>query len=214
MQIRVKYINVAFAFSVMCHTAFADSESLRQLAKNVGIEPAKLEYVGTECTKDAAKAKAQVRQSPPHEQTYKFEITRLECEIAMLSASVLSSTQGMIETLSYGYEEYDKLLNKYYNLYRAEYKKQNQGKGQDTLLEEQRAWLNLRDSYETYLRQHRAHIYESNGGGTMWSVIANGTKLTFLKKRVEELFLQYKTAKNGEAIEFYSIFGNISDDNK
>lgn len=159
------------------------------------------------------------------EQIYKFEVAKIECEIQKLS-EVLGSTQGTIATLDYAYKEYDKLLNKYYKLYRAEVKKQNKTtptgafshepnlqnikkgqKGQDTLLEEQRAWLKLRDSYETYIQKHHAHIYDINGGGTIYSISASNARLGFLKMRVNELFSRYLMMITDRAIEFDSLFG-------
>ncbi len=141
-------------------------------------------------------------------------------------SEVLVSTQGILASLSYGYDEYDKLLNKYYKLYRAEVKKQNKTtptgvfshepnlqnikkgqKGQDTLLEEQRAWLKLRDSYEAYIRKHHAHIYDINGGGTIYSISASNARLGFLKMRVNELFSRYLMMITDRAIEFDSLFG-------
>ncbi|MDY4399256.1 MAG: DUF1311 domain-containing protein, partial [Helicobacter bilis] len=58
------------------------------------------------------------------EQIYKFGVARIDCEVQNLG-EVLGSTQGILASLSYGYDEYDKPLNKYYKLYRTEVKKQN-----------------------------------------------------------------------------------------
>lgn len=137
---------------------------------------------------------------------------------------MLGSTQGILASLSYGYDEYDKLLNKYYKLYHTEVKKQNKTtptgafshepniktsgqKGQDTLLEEQRAWLKLRDSYEAYTQKHHAHIYDINGGGTIYSIEASNARLGFLKMRVNELFSRYLMMITDGGIGFDSLFG-------
>ncbi len=138
---------------------------------------------------------------------------------------MLGSTQGILASLSYGYDEYDKLLNKYYKLYRTEVKKQNKTtptgafahepniqnikkgqKGQDTLLEEQREWLKLRDSYEAYIRKHHAHIYDINGGGTIYSIEASNARLGFLKMRVNELFSRYLMLVTDGSVEFCNLF--------
>ena len=132
-------------------------------------------------------------------------------------SEVLVSTQGILASLSYGYDEYDKLLNKYYKLYRAEVKKKNKttptwafshepNLGQDTLLEEQREWLKLRDSYEAYIQKHHAHIYDINGGGTIYSIDASNARLGFLQMRVEELFSRYLMLVTDGSVEFCNLF--------
>ncbi|WP_289748930.1 lysozyme inhibitor LprI family protein, partial [Helicobacter bilis] len=86
-------------------------------------------------------------------------------------------------------------------------------KGQDTLLEEQRAWLKLRDSYEAYTKTHHAHIYDINGGGTIYSIEASNARLGFLKMRVNELFSRYLMMITDGDIGFDSLFGcNVDGD--
>ncbi|MDY4399257.1 hypothetical protein [Helicobacter bilis] len=52
------------------------------------------------------------------------------------------------------------------------------------MLEEQRAWLKLRDSYEAYIETHHTHIYDINGGGTIYSISVSNARLGFLKMRL------------------------------
>ncbi len=210
------------SFVMFSNIAFAN-ESLQEFFKDSGVDKSKQEYVKKQCDEAILRADADFRHSK-QEQIYRLEVAKIECEIQKLS-EVLGSTQGTIATLDYAYKEYDKLLNKYYKLYRAEVKKQNKTtptgafshepnlqnikkgqKGQDTLLEEQRAWLKLRDSYETYIQKHHAHIYDINGGGTIYSIEASNARLTLLKKRVEELFKRYVAITTGGNIDFYNMF--------
>ena len=188
------------AFAIFSNMAFADSESLQKLFKEYNVGKDKQEYIKKQCDKEVLKDN--FKDLSKIEQIYKFETTQIDCEVQNLG-EVLGSTQGILASLNYGYDEYDKLLNKYYKLYRTEVKKQNKTtptgafshepniqnikkgqKGQDTLLEEQRAWLKLRDSYEAYTKAHHAHIYDINGGGTMYSIEASNARLGFLKMRL------------------------------
>ena len=222
-------ILVALAFMAFANVAFADSESLQKLFKEYNVSKDKQEYINKECNKEVLKDN--FKDLSKIEQIYKFEVARIDCEMQNLS-EVLGSTQGILASLNYGYDEYDKLLNKYYKLYRAEVKKQNKTtptgafshepniqnikkgqKGQDTLLEEQRAWLKLRDSYEAYIRKHHAHIYDINGGGTIYSIEANNARLGFLKMRVNELFSRYLMMITDGGVGFDSLFGcNVDGD--
>ncbi len=220
--IRAKIL-VPLAFIAFANMAFADSESLQKLFKEYNVSKDKQEYINKECNKEVLKDN--FKDLSKIEQIYKFETTQIDCEVQNLG-EVLGSTQGILASLSYGYDEYDKLLNKYYKLYRAEVKKQNKTtptgafshepsieKGQDTLLEEQRAWLKLRDSYEAYTKAHHAHIYDINGGGTIYSIDASNARLGFLKMRVNELFSRYLMMITDGGIGFDSLlFGCKLDD--
>ena len=210
------------AFAIFSNMAFADSESLQKLFKEYNVGKDKQEYIKKQCDKEVLKDN--FKDLSKIEQIYKFETTQIDCEVQNLG-EVLGSTQGILASLNYGYDEYDKLLNKYYKLYRAEVKKQNKTtptgafshepniqnikkgqKGQDTLLEEQRAWLKLRDSYEAYTKAHHAHIYDINGGGTMYSIEASNARLGFLKMRLNELFSRYLMLVTDGSVEFDSLF--------
>lgn len=224
--IRAKIL-VALAFMAFANMAFADSESLQKLFKEYNVSKDKQEYINKECNKEVLKDN--FKDLSKIEQIYEFEVARIDCEVNNLG-EVLGSTQGILASLNYGYDEYDKLLNKYYKLYRAEVKKQNKTtptgafshepniktsgqKGQDTLLEEQRAWLKLRDSYEVYTKAHHAHIYDINGGGTIYSIEASNARLGFLKMRVNELFSRYLMMITDGGVGFDSLFGcNVDGD--
>lgn len=217
-------ILMLLAFMAFANVAFADSESLQKLFKEYNVSKDKQEYINKECNKEVLKDN--FKDLSKIEQIYKFEVARIDCEVNNLG-EVLGSTQGILASLNYGYDEYDKLLNKYYKLYRAEVKKQNKTtptgafshepniqsikNGQDTLLEEQRAWLKLRDSYEAYIKAHHAHIYDINGGGTIYSIHTSNARLGFLKMRVNELFSRYLMMITDGGVEFDSIFGSNVD---
>ena len=215
------------AFAIFSNMAFADSESLQKLFKEYNISKDKQEHIKKQCDMTHFDFNPKNKQ----EQIYKFETTQIDCEVQNLG-EVLGSTQGILASLNYGHNEYDKLLNKYYKLYRAEVKKQNKTtptgafshepniqnikkgqKGQDTLLEEQRAWLKLRDSYKAYTKAHHAHIYDINGGGTIYSIEASNARLGFLKMRVNELFSRYLMMITDGGVGFDSLFGcNVDGD--
>lgn len=216
-------ILVVLAFMAFANMAFADSESLQKLFKEYNVSKDKQEYIKKQCDM----ANFDFNPKDKQERIYLFETTQIDCWVQNLG-EVLGSTQGILASLNYGYDEYDKLLNKYYKLYRTEVKKQNKttqtgafshepsiqsGKnGQDTLLEEQRAWLKLRDSYEAYTKAHHAHIYDINGGGTIYSIHASNARLGFLKMRVNELFSRYLMMITDGGVGFDSIFGCKLDD--
>lgn len=222
-------ILVALAFIAFANMAFADSESLQKLFNEYNVSKDKQEYINKECNKEVLKDN--FKDLSKIEQIYEFEVARIDCEVNNLG-EVLGSTQGILASLNYGYDEYDKLLNKYYKLYRAEVKKQNKTtptgafshepniqnikkgqKGQDTLLEEQRAWLKLRDSYKAYTKAHHAHIYDINGGGTIYSIHTSNARLGFLKMRVNELFSRYLMMITDGGVGFDSMFGcNVDGD--
>ena len=212
------------AFAIFSNMAFADSESLQKLFKEYNVSKDKQEYIKKQCDM----ANFDFNPKNKQEQIYLFETTQIDCEVQHLG-EVLGSTQGILAAQDYGYNEYDKLLNKYYKLYRAEVKKQNKttptgafshepsiqsGKnGQDTLLEEQRAWLKLRDSYEAYIQKHHAHIYDINGGGTIYSIEASNARLGFLKMHLNELFSRYLMMITDGGVGFDSLFGcNVDGD--
>ncbi|WP_104747301.1 lysozyme inhibitor LprI family protein [Helicobacter bilis] len=217
-------ILVVLAFMAFANVAFADSESLQKLFNEYNVSKDKQEYIKKQCDM----ANFDFNPKNKQEQIYLFETTQIDCEVQHLG-EVLGSTQGILAAQDYGYNEYDKLLNKYYKLYRAELKKQNKttptgafshepsiqsGKnGQDTLLEEQRAWLKLRDSYEAYTKAHHAHIYDINGGGTIYSIEASNARLGFLKMRLNELFSRYLMMITDGGVGFDSLFGcNVDGD--
>ena len=218
-HIKAKFL-LPLAFMAFANIAFADNESLQKLFKEYNISKDKQEYIKKQCDM----ANFDFNPKNKQEQIYKFETTQIDCEVQNLG-EVLGSTQGILASLSYGYDEYDKLLNKYYKLYRAEVKKQNKTtptgafshepsieKGQDTLLEEQRAWLKLRDSYEAYTKAHHAHIYDINGGGTIYSIETSNARLRFLKMRVNELFSRSLMMITDGGVGFDSLFGCKVDD--
>ena len=223
-HIKAKFL-LPLAFMAFANIAFADNESLQKLFNEYNVGKDKQEYINKECNKEVLKDN--FKDLSKQERIYLFETTQIDCWVQNLG-EVLGSTQGILASLNYGYDEYDKLLNKYYKLYRTEVKKQNKTtqtgafshepniqnikKGQDTLLEEQRAWLKLRDSYEAYTKAHHAHIYDINGGGTIYSIETSNARLRFLKMRVNELFSRYLMMITDGGVGFDSLFGCKVDD--
>ncbi len=108
------------AFIAFANMAFADSESLQKLFKEYNVSKDKQEYINKECNKEVLKDN--FKDLSKIEQIYKFEVARIDCEVNNLG-EVLGSTQGILASLNYDYDEYDRRVNKYYKLYRADGKK-------------------------------------------------------------------------------------------
>ncbi len=108
------------------------------------------------------------------------------------------STQGINLAYFYGYEQYDKLLNKYYSLYKNELDSKNKA----MLLEEQRAWLKLQNAYEEYIKAHKALVYTANGGGSIYSNFVSVSCFDFIKKRVDELYKYYSQTIDNSGIKW------------
>ncbi|WP_238702108.1 hypothetical protein [Helicobacter bilis] len=113
------------AFAIFSNMAFADSESLQKLFKEYNVGKDKQEYIKKQCDKEVLKDN--FKDLSKIEQIYKFETTQIDCEVQNLG-EVLGSTQGILASLNYGYDEYDKLLNKYYKLYRTALKSKSKTK--------------------------------------------------------------------------------------
>jgi uncharacterized protein YecT (DUF1311 family) len=96
-----------------------------------------------------------------------------------------SSTQGMADCVIKEQEEWDKVLNKYYNLLKAELSEE----GKTALLEAQREWLKMRDKEFAFIDQ-LYHV--ETGGGTMYIPIALSAKSEIVQKRALELKSYYK----------------------
>ncbi|WP_279177069.1 lysozyme inhibitor LprI family protein [Campylobacter insulaenigrae] len=109
-----------------------------------------------------------------------------------------SSTQGINSAYFYGYQQYDRLLNKYYSLYKNRLNEKNKA----AFLEEQKAWIKLRDAYEQYILAHKTLVYTSNGGGTIYSNFVSVSRFDFLKKRVDELYKYYSQAIDNSEIQW------------
>ncbi len=93
------------------------------------------------------------------------------------------STLGMVNAMNDTESEYDKLLNKYYQLL---VKKLNDT-DKEVLKQSQRNWIQYRDS-ERKLNSQLANE-EYTGGGTMQRVVVASRYADITKQRVEELYL-------------------------
>lgn len=128
----------------------------------------------------------QAKKISKADKEFKLECYKIET-IMDISIEIDSSTYGMIMAMDEAYVSYDKLLNKYYNLYRNTLNKESK----KSFLEEQKAWIKVRDAYEEYAMYHTSNITTIMGGGTMYQLYAPRMNLEFLKKRVYELFNYY-----------------------
>ncbi|TLD98431.1 lysozyme inhibitor LprI family protein [Helicobacter trogontum] len=216
--VRIK-ISLFLILMIVANVAFADNESLQKFFEDFNASKDKQEHVKTQCDEQILKTKASLKNVTLQERTYRIKVAQIECEYQSLSG-VFSSTQGILAALHYAYNEYDKLLNKYYKLYQTEIKKQknkdlreellppglNINEKVDILLDEQKAWLKLRDSYEAYIMAQHTHVYDINGGGTIYKIDASLARLAFVKKRVDELFYRYLMITRDNGIEFHDMF--------
>ena len=153
--VRIK-ISLFLILMIVANVAFADNESLQKFFEDFNASKDKQEHVKTQCDEQILKTKASLKNVTLQERTYRIKVAQIECEYQSLSG-VFSSTQGILAALHYAYNEYDKLLNKYYKLYQTEIKKQknkdlreellppglNINEKVDILLDEQKAWLKL-----------------------------------------------------------------------
>ncbi len=116
------------------------------------------------------------------QRTVEFTIDTFKIERMMqLRLSIDYSTAGMVNAGSDTEEEYDKILNKYYQLLLSRLN----DKDKETLKQSQRNWIAFRDSEQQLNRLLTDESY--SGGGTMQSLIAMSRSLELTKKRVFEI---------------------------
>ena len=96
------------------------------------------------------------------------------------------STSGMSNSVNRGIEEYDVLLNKYYNLL----KKILPVDEFITLRDSQRKWLKYREDYLFYIGNNLPV-------GTMYVNVYMGIQLNVISERVDVLYEIYKTISKG-----------------
>lgn len=89
------------------------------------------------------------------------------------------STQGTAKCYMQEQKEWDKVLNKYYNLLKNELSK----KGKKALLDVQREWIKMRDKEFAFIDQ----FYLVEMSGSMYFPIAQGAKSEIVKKRALRL---------------------------
>ena len=95
------------------------------------------------------------------------------------------STQGMADCIIKEQEEWDKVLNKYYNLLKNELSDE----GKTALQSAQREWIKMRDKEFAFIDQ-LYHV--ETGGGTMYISIALSVKSEIVQKRALELKNYYQ----------------------
>ena len=94
-------------------------------------------------------------------------------------------THGTSTCIINAKNEWDKVLNKYYNLLKAELSDE----GKKKLLEAQREWIKLRDKEYLFVEQ----LYNiETGGGTMYTPIYLLKEKDIVKDRALELKYYYK----------------------
>ncbi len=94
------------------------------------------------------------------------------------------STQGMAECMLQEQKEWDKVLNKYYNLLKAELSEE----GQTALLNAQREWIKMRDKEFAFIDR----FYFGEMSGTMYIPIAQSAKSEVIQKRALSLKSYYQ----------------------
>ena len=96
------------------------------------------------------------------------------------------TTTGMINSVSKGIDEYDILLNKYYDLLRKELPEEKF----ITLRDSQRKWLKYRDDYLSYIQNNLPQ-------GSMYRNVYVGIQLKVIRERVNVLYELYKNISKG-----------------
>lgn len=99
------------------------------------------------------------------------------------------STAEMMEASAICEEEYDKLLNKYYNLLRRTL----DDEGKAALKASQLKWLAFLESEKELVSKSYSYVYNNNGGGTMWGVVFSDFIANTIRDRVNELYSYYIT---------------------
>ena len=133
------------------------------------------------------KYKKEVRNNNDDEM-YEYKVECKTIEIVMSKYLENNySTADMSTAIEYAYKEYDKLLNKYYFLYRDAVSEETA----KALQKEQRSWLKVRDAYSEYLDNTIAHLYTTGFAGSETVIELQNEKLEFLKERVDILFTYY-----------------------
>lgn len=121
----------------------------------------------------------------------KIEFDKEEYEIKFYMSALQdynSRTDGIIASLDYAYKEYEKLLDKYYLIARNNIPTREL---KDALNNDQIEWLNFQAAREAYLDKHYDFLYALNGGEAELRIDRKRASLSFLIKRVEELFENY-----------------------
>lgn len=100
------------------------------------------------------------------------------------------TTQGSADCIIKATAEWDKILNKYYNLL----KDALSDDGKQNLLDAQRAWIKMRDK-EFALIDQIYHV--ETGGGTMYIPMALNAKMEIVQRRAMELQTYYDMISTG-----------------
>ncbi len=94
------------------------------------------------------------------------------------------TTHGNISCIDASMKEWDKFLNKYYKLLKAELS----AEGKQKLLETQIEWIKMRDKEYSFIDQY---YHVETGGGTMFQSIALNAKLDIIIARAIQLKKYY-----------------------
>lgn len=126
-------------------------------------------------------------QTPMNYEKIELEFTSDTTRVERENRELLDkdySTLGMIDASVEYEKKYDVLLNKYYRLL---YNSLGET-GKKALKSSQLNWIKFRDSEKDLISEINDQTYEEAGGGTIWGVIASGSRSELTKKRVIELY--------------------------
>jgi uncharacterized protein YecT (DUF1311 family) len=99
------------------------------------------------------------------------------------------STQGMIQCMSEAEEKWDAEMNKYYKLLISEI--ESDTVAVNDLRDAQREWIKYRDKEFRTIASYYTFVYNKMGGGTIYSLIAQGDHLDVVRARALEIIGKY-----------------------
>ncbi|WP_352425323.1 lysozyme inhibitor LprI family protein [Aminomonas paucivorans] len=94
-----------------------------------------------------------------------------------------SSTAGTVEASNRAAAKWDRELNRVYKALMA----QTGPEARQKLQASQRRWLAYRDAERTAVGAMAGDLYEQNGGGTLWGMVAAVRSMEILRARALEL---------------------------
>lgn len=100
------------------------------------------------------------------------------------------STQGMIQCMRNAEEKWDTEMNKYYKLLMKEL--ESDSTAVNDLREAQREWIKFRDKEFQTIASYYTYLYNKEGGGTLYSLLAQSAHLEVVRQRALDIIDKYE----------------------
>ncbi len=118
------------------------------------------------------------------QQEFKQDTTRIESHVR---SAFLANTADFVQCMNYLFDEYDKLLNKYYRLLMSNLNEE----GKAALKSAQMNWIKFQTADRKLLDNISMQVYKNMGGGTMSNYISDPLYGYIVKDRAIELYKYY-----------------------